>query len=122
MNNINIFSEKITNEKKLIDYFYSLTIFVASLSFFVVGISSYFKFVPSSSIVFFPQGITMCLYGTIGLISSIFQILTLYWEVGEGYNEFNKEKGTAKIVRKGYPGKNSQIELIYKLKDILRIF
>lgn len=66
----------------------------------------------------------MFFYGSIGLIISTSQFLILYWKVGEGYNEFNKEKGTVKIYRKGYPGKNSssEVELTYEIKDILRIY
>lgn len=41
-------------------------------------------------------------------------------EIGDGYNEFDKKNGTAKIFRKGYPWKERNIEIIYPINDILR--
>jgi hypothetical protein len=93
-----ILKEIIIEPNKNIKYALNLIIFLGALSFFIVGISSYLKFniIPflnSSQIIFFPQGITMCFYGTIGTLLSINQFIILYCKVGEGYNEFNKATG-----------------------------
>ncbi|MFM7712264.1 MAG: photosystem I assembly protein Ycf4, partial [Microcystis sp.] len=40
------------------------------------------------------------------------------WNVGGGYNEFNKETGKVKIFRWGYPGKNRRIDLDWPLEDV----
>lgn len=122
-----ILKEEIKNKQILTDYIFSGIILLGSLGFLITGISSFFKynfifFLNADQILFFPQGITMCFYGSIGLVISISQFLILYWEVGNGYNEFNKEKGILEIYRKGYPGKNSEVKLTYEIKDILRIF
>jgi hypothetical protein len=57
---------------------------------------------------------------TIGLILSINQLYILYSRIGEGFNEFNKVNGLMKIFRKGFYGKNSDINIVYPLSDILR--
>lgn len=122
-----ILREEIKNKQIINDYIFSSIILLGSLGFLITGLSSFFKhnfifFLNADRILFFPQGITMCFYGSLGLIISISQILILYWKIGEGYNEFNKQKGTLEIYRKGYPGKNSEVKLVYEIKDILRIF
>lgn len=57
---------------------------------------------------------------TLGLILSINQLYILKSRVGEGFNEFNKINGLMKIFRKGFPGKNSDVNIVYPLSDILR--
>lgn len=122
-----ILREEIQNKQLLTDYIFSSIILLGSLGFLITGISSFLNynfiyFLNAEKILFFPQGLTMCFYGSIGTIISISQFLILYWEIGKGYNEFNKEKGTVEIYRKGYPGKNSEVKLEYEIKDILRIY
>lgn len=96
--NESILKETIIEPNKNIKYALNSIILLGALSFFIVGISSYLKFnilplLNANQIIFFPQGITMCFYGTIGTLLSINQFLILYLKVGEGYNEFNKETG-----------------------------
>lgn len=122
---IGILEEKIKEENLIIKYFLNTVIFLGSFGFLTVGISSYLKlniipFLDASEIIFFPQGITMSIYGTLGLLLSINQILILYLKIGEGYNKFDKQKGTMEIYRRGFPGKNSDINITYPLNDILR--
>ena len=44
--------------------------------------------------------------------------LTINWDVGSGYNEFNKEEGIMRIFRYGFPGKNRRINLVSNLADV----
>lgn len=44
--------------------------------------------------------------------------LTINWDVGAGYNEFNKEEGIMRIFRYGFPGKNRRINLVSNLADV----
>lgn len=93
-----LLKEEITESNKTLKYFFNTIIFLGAFSFLIVGISSYvgfniFFFLDAKQIIFFPQGATMCFYGTIGIILSVNQFLILYWKVGEGYNEFNKNTG-----------------------------
>lgn len=93
-----ILKEEIRESNKILKYLFNIIIFLGAFSFLMVGISSYIgfniiAFLNASQIIFFPQGATMCFYGTLGIILSVNQFLILYWKVGEGYNEFNKNTG-----------------------------
>ena len=57
-------------------------------------------------------------YGTVGSVLGIFLILTIQWNVGSGYNEYNRVENLVKIVRKGFPGKNREILLTYPFSNI----
>lgn len=64
----NILIESIQEENKLFKYSLNIVIFLGAFGFFVVGISSYIRynlipFLDASEIIFFPQGITMLIYG-----------------------------------------------------------
>jgi hypothetical protein len=63
----------------------------------------------------------MLFYGALSLSFSIYILLTLLWDIGSGYNEFNKLENLVKIVRKGFPGKNREILLTYPLANIRSI-
>lgn len=121
-----ILKEKIEEQDKPIKYFLNLFMFLGSFGFFIVGISSYLgfnlvSFLNATNIVFFPQGLIMSFYGILGLILTLNQISILYLGIGEGYNEFDKLKGTLTIYRKGFPGKNSDVYINYSLNDIVRL-
>ena len=60
----------------------------------------------------------MLFYSIIGFILSIYLWFVILWNIGDGFNEFNKKKGTLRIVRQGFPGKNRRIQMVYFLKDI----
>nr|YP_009540905.1 photosystem I assembly protein ycf4 [Lepocinclis tripteris]AYQ93369.1 photosystem I assembly protein ycf4 [Lepocinclis tripteris] len=120
----NILKQKIINTEKLYDYLVNITVFLGSVGFLTAGISSYLNkniipFIQTNEISFIPQGLTMTFYGTLGLLISSYQILILYSNTGEGYNEFNKEKGTLNILRNNFPyNKTPQIILTYSINDI----
>lgn len=121
----NLLREKIEESDKIIKYIINSTMFLGSIGFLLTGLSSYVKiniipFLDSSQIIFFPQGITMCFYGSLGLILSMNQFFITFFKVGEGFNEFDKKKDTIRIFRKGFPGRNADIDIKYSLKDIVR--
>nr|YP_009238478.1 hypothetical chloroplast protein RF4 [Kirchneriella aperta]AMO01013.1 hypothetical chloroplast protein RF4 [Kirchneriella aperta] len=74
--------------------------------------------VPSTRISFFPQGLLMCFYGSLGFLLSLYWWFLIFWNVGGGFNEFNKKEGFIRIFRWGYPGQNRKIDLYYTLKDV----
>lgn len=120
-----IFKEEIEETNKITKNLLNCIIFSGSFGFLSVGISSYLKFnlipfLDSSQIIFFPQGLTMCFYGSLGILLSINQFIISSLKIGEGYNEFDKIKGTMTIFRKGFPWKNSDVNIVYPLKDIVR--
>jgi hypothetical protein len=113
----------ILGERRISNYWWSATILLGSFGFLFTGISSYlgFSLIPgliNTDITFFPQGLLMCFYGSLGFILSIYWWLLIFWNVGGGFNEFNKKNGTIRIFRWGYPGKNRRIDLSYLLKDV----
>ena len=113
----------IIGERRLSNYWWSSIILLGSLSFLFTGISSYLGFsiiaiFGNTDITFFPQGLLMSFYGSLGFIVSIYWWLLIFWNVGGGFNEFNKKEGIIRIFRWGYPGKNRRIDLSYTLKDV----
>lgn len=72
----------------------------------------------NSVVPFFPQGLLMSFYGSLGFLLSFYWCLLIFWNVGGGFNEFNKKDGFVRIFRWGYPGKNRKIDLSYKISDV----
>ena len=118
--------DKITGSRRFSNYFWTILLFIGGLGFILAGFSSYFKinlllFTDTTELVFFPQGIVMTFYGTLSLSISLFISLTILWDVGGGYDEYNKLEKLVKIVRKGFPGKNREVLLTYPLNNIKSI-
>lgn len=130
----------IVGERRFSNYWWASVICIGSFGFFFTGISSYFQtLLPSNGesnsdfpfllnfffhlfqakdIHFFPQGLLMCFYGSLGFLLSIYWWFLIFWNVGGGFNEFNKKENFIRIFRWGYPGKNRKIDLYYTLKDV----
>lgn len=118
--------EKIIGSRRFSNYFWASVLFIGGLMFLLAGISSYLKinllsFANTMELVFLPQGIVMMFYGTLSLGLSIYIITTLFWDIGSGYNEYNKVENLVKVVRRGFPGKNREILLTYPLNNIKSI-
>ena len=118
--------EKIIGSRRFSNYFWAFTLLIGGLMFLLAGISSYLKinllpFANTTELVFIPQGIVMMFYGTLSSGLSLYIIATLFWDIGSGYNEYNKIENLVKIVRKGFPGKNREILLTYPLNNIRSI-
>jgi hypothetical protein len=60
-------------------------------------------------------------YGTLSFGLSIYIIITIFWDIGGGYNEYNKIENLVKIVRKGFPGKNREVLLTYPFSNVRSI-
>ncbi len=118
--------EKILGSRRFSNYFWATLLLLGGLMFLLAGISSYLKinllpFANTTELVFIPQGIVMMFYGTLSFGLSIYIIATLFWDIGSGYNEYNKVESLVKVVRKGFPGKNREILLTYPLSNIQSI-
>ena len=118
--------DTIVGARRFSNYFWGILLIVGGIGFLLAGISSYFKinllpFANASELIFIPQGLVMMFYGTISLFLSFYIIVTMLWDVGGGYNEYNKIENLVKIIRKGFPGKNSEILLTYPLTTIQSI-
>ena len=124
--NKDIRQDYIIGSRRFSNYFWTFFLFIGGLSFLLAGLSSYFKlnllpFTNTSELAFIPQGIVMMFYGTLSLSISIYTLLTVIWDIGSGYNEYNKLENLVKIVRRGFPGKNREILLTYPLNNIRAI-
>lgn len=122
----NIRTDKILGSRRISNYWWATIIFLGGLGFFLAGLSSYLKvdllpFTSSTSLLFVPQGVIMTFYGTIAILVSVFLWLTILWNVGAGYNEFNNDKGVITIFRLGFPGKNRVLRLEYQIQEIQSI-
>ncbi|YP_009766852.1 photosystem I assembly protein Ycf4 (plastid) [Arachis duranensis] len=121
-----IWVELIAGSRKTSNFCWAFILFLGSLGFLLVGISSYLgrnllSLFPSQQILFFPQGIVMSFYGIAGLFISSYLWCTIWWNVGSGYDRFDKKAGIVCIFRWGFPGKNRRIFLRFLMKDIQSI-
>jgi len=103
--------------------FWAFVISLGGLGFFLTGLSSFFQinllfFSNATGISFIPQGITLLFYGTVGLLLGIFLCLTVLWDVGAGYNEYDRNSKSVKLYRKGFPGKNRELLFNFYFEDI----
>lgn len=113
----------ITGSRRFSNYWWASVVFLGATGFLFTGLSSYigknlFPFIQSQNISFFPQGLVMSFYGILGLLLSIYLWFTILWNVGGGFNEFNKKEGVIRIFRWGFPGKSRCIDVAYFLKDV----
>lgn len=113
----------VIGSRRLSNFFWAGTLGIGGLYFLLTGLSSYFgsallPFLHFDTIVFFPQGIVMCFYGSLSIFLSLYLCLTIFWQVGGGFNEFNKKTGTFRVFRWGFPGKNRRIDFSYSLDEI----
>lgn len=116
-----IWIELIRGSRKISNFCWAFILFLGSLGFLLVGISSYLginRISFSQQIVFFPQGIVMSFYGISGLFISSYLWSTISWNVGSGYDRFDRREGIVCIFRWGFPGKNRRIFLRFLIKDI----
>jgi hypothetical protein len=114
---------EVTGARRFSNYWWALIILVGATGFFLAGLSSYLRInlLPIGEpidLVFIPQGIAMGFYGVAGLLLSTYLWLTILWNVGGGYNEFDRTAGQVKIFRQGYPGKNRKVEVNCRLNDV----
>lgn len=116
----------IIGSRRFSNFFWAGTLFFGGFGFLITGISSYYgkkilSILNISELSFLPQGLIMTFYGIIGLSLSFYISLTIIWNVGSGYNEFDKKNELVRIVRLGFPGKNRQILLVYPFANIKSI-
>lgn len=119
----------IIGERRISNYWWAIFVSLGSLGFLSTGINSYFSTVGAVTAIsdietnigvipFFPQGLLMSFYGSLGFLLSLYWWFLIFWNVGGGFNEFNKKDGLIRIFRWGYPGKTRKIDLTYSLKDV----
>ncbi|MGK7951040.1 MAG: photosystem I assembly protein Ycf4 [Xenococcaceae cyanobacterium] len=121
--NSNVLRQNILGSRRFSNYFWAVVSLIGGSGFLLAGLSSYFKInllivSDPRNLQFIPQGVALLFYGVAGSLLSLYLWLVIFWDVGGGYNEFNKETGLAKIFRYGFPGKNRNLEINIALEDI----
>ncbi len=115
--------QDILGSRRLSNYFWAVIVTMGGVGFLLSGLSSYLKVnllivSDTSNLQFVPQGIALTFYGVAGFLLAIYLWLVILWDVGGGYNEFDKNTGKATISRSGFPGKNRLVEVNIPLEDI----
>ena len=118
-----VLTQKVLGSRRLSNYWWATVVFLGATGFLLAGLSSYFQknlllVTDPTQLIFVPQGLVMGLYGVAGLLLASYLWLVILWDLGGGYNEFNRETGQIKIFRWGFPGKNRRIEIDSPLLDV----
>jgi hypothetical protein len=122
----------ITGSQKASNFLWASGISLGGAGFLLTGFAAFiqkpeqslgsyvdlFIFNQSRNIAFFPQGLIMCFYGSLGLLFGIYLWCTIFWQLGNGFNEFNTKEGFVRIFRWGLPGKERRLDIRYNIKDI----
>nr|YP_010474779.1 photosystem I assembly protein Ycf4 [Corydalis fargesii]UVH69066.1 photosystem I assembly protein Ycf4 [Corydalis fargesii] len=121
-----IWIKLIAGSRKTSNFCWACILLLGSLGFLLVGTSSYLgrnliSFFPSPQIFFFPQGLVMSFYGIAGLFISTYLSCTISWNVGSGYDRFDRKEGIVSIFRWGFPGKNRRILFRFLMRDVQSI-
>lgn len=117
---------EVAGVRRISNFIWGIILSIGGIGFLLTGLSAYFNqplipFINISAIQFFPQGLVMCFYGSLGILLGTYIWLILLWNLGEGFNEFNLETGQVRIFRWGFPGKNRRIDLQYPISDVQSI-
>ncbi|WP_448379876.1 photosystem I assembly protein Ycf4 [Gloeomargarita sp.] len=115
--------ERVKGTRRLSNYWWATVVGLGGLGFLLAGISSYTQvnllpFADPTQLIFMPQGLVMAAYGVAGIGLSVFLWLLIWWDVGGGFNEYNKQTNQVKIFRWGWPGPNRRVELVYPLAEV----
>lgn len=118
-----ILRQNVLGSRRLSNLLWAIVVTMGGIGFLLAGLSSYLKtnlliVSDPSGLQFIPQGIALTFYGVAGLLLATYLWLLLVWNVGGGYNEFNKETGKVVISRQGYPGKNRQVEVDVPIAEV----
>ena len=121
--NSGILRQDILGSRRFSNYLWAVIVTIGGIGFLLAGLSSYLKVnllmvSDTSEIQFIPQGVALTFYGVAGVSLAAYLWLLISWNVGGGFNEFNKKTGQVKIFRWGYPGKNRKVELDIPIEEI----
>ena len=118
-----VLKQNILGSRRLSNLLWAVIVTIGGVGFLLAGLSSYLKtnlliVSDASQLQFIPQGIALTFYGVAGSLLATYLWLLLLWDVGGGYNEFNKDTGKVAISRQGYPGKNRRVEIEIPIEDV----
>ena len=115
--------QNVLGSRRISNLLWAVIVSIGGVGFLLAGLSSYLKtnlllVSDPSELQFVPQGVALTFYGVAGSLLATYLWLLLVWDVGGGYNEFNKNTETVTIVRKGYPGKNRRVEVEIPIAEV----
>ena len=121
-----VLRREILGSRRWSNYWWAAVTTIGGAGFLLAGLSSYtginfLPFADPTQLIFIPQGIVMCFYGTAALLLSLYLWLICLWNVGGGYNQFDQATQEAQIFRWGFPGKNRKIDFKYPLDSITAV-
>lgn len=121
-----VLRQEILGSRRFSNYFWGMITSMGGIGFLLAGLSSYLQVnlllvSDPTSLQFIPQGIALLFYGIAGSALAIYLWLTVLWNIGGGYNEFNRQTNQVTIFRWGFPGKNRRIEINYPLDEVKSI-
>jgi hypothetical protein len=121
-----VLRQEILGARRFSNYFWATITTMGGVGFLLAGLSSYFgkNFLlvsDPSSLQFIPQGIALSFYGVAGSLLATYIWLTIFWNIGGGYNEFNRKDNQVVIFRWGFPGENRRIEFTCPLEEVQAI-
>lgn len=116
----------ILGARRLSNLWWASVITIGGGGFLLAGLSSYshLDLLPignTTDLTFIPQGIALSFYGVAGTLLATYLWLTVIWNVGGGYNEFDKAQKKVRLFRQGYPGKNREVVIDIPFKQVKAI-
>jgi hypothetical protein len=121
-----VIRKKILGARRPSNYLWATVILLGGTGFLLSGISSYLRinllpFADPTQLVFLPQGLVMGLYGGAAILLSLYLWLIILWNLGGGFNQFDKNTEKINIFRWGLPGKNRKVEFDCSFEDVQSI-
>lgn len=121
-----VLKQSVLGSRRLSNYWWAAVLSLGGLGFLLAGLSSYLQinllpFADPTQLIFIPQGIAMGFYGVVALTLAAYLWLIVSWNVGGGYNEFDKDANQLTIFRCGFPGKNRHIRIQHSLDQVLAV-
>ena len=124
--NKSVLKYEVLGARRFSNILWGAVVTVGGVGFLLAGLSSYLQsnLLPigdATDLIFVPQGLALSFYGVAGSLLATYLWLSVLWNVGGGYNEFNKSKKQITLFRQGYPGKNRKVEIEVPFKKVKAI-
>lgn len=121
-----ILRQEILGSRRLSNLLWAAIVTMGGIGFLLAGLSSYLKInllivSDTSQLQFIPQGVALTFYGVAGSLLAIYLWLLVFWNVGGGYNEFDRSSNKVIIYRQGYPGKNRRVKVEIPIEEVQSI-
>lgn len=121
-----ILRQDVLGSRRSSNLLWAIIVTIGGTGFLLAGLSSYLHrnllmVSNTSELQFIPQGIALTFYGVAGSLLATYLWLLLLWNIGGGYNEFNKSTDKVVISRQGYPGKNRLVQIEFPIEQVQSI-